>query len=327
MAVNEKMAVECLGRGPSRRRKRWAALRHGIVALGLLIGGPEGSGQSRRPEPALLGASMTLVAYRASGRAASSNPEPVRLTQTLDSLDAELTYLRKTLGRESLTPVHIRSVGLLPGERFRDGLLLAERPARPLEEQMEDLARSVLERTVEVVSISRTQARVRIVVTYRGQAVLRADHYEVGHFETILLEGGLPDPGQSGESQSVLMTLTVAILPAAQLRNRPREISAPCDEYGRPLDVSSEDVFLPPVLIERIVPKFPTRRAMGTILVEGIVTPEGRVTNARVLRTFDREMDPFALEAFQRFRFLPARWNGRPVRATIREEIFFQAVP
>ncbi len=299
---------------------------HGLIlasALGLPI--PGAKAQSRVAERARLGASVTMVLYRAQGRQADPNPEPVRLAQTFESLDAEVTYLRKTLGIEQVTPVHIRSVGLVPGERFQDGVFMGDRTPGRDQEHMEQLAQQVIHRTVALDAVSRTEASLKIALTHRGRTIVRVDGVEVRHFETILLEGTLSEG--AGEPHAVLMTITVTVLPLAQLRNRPQELSAPCDEYGRVLAVQPEDVFLPPVLVERVTPKFPSRRPMGSILLEGIVTPQGRVINARVVRTFDREMDAFALDAFQRFRFLPAQLNGRPIHATVREEVIFQIVP
>ncbi len=292
-------------------------------AVGMLI--PEAKAQSRVAERARLGASVTMVLYRARGRRADSNPEPVRLAQTFDSLDAEVTYLRKVLGIEQVTPVHIRSVGLLPGERFQDGVFLGDRTLGRDPEGMDHLARQVIQRTVALNSVSRTEASLSVALIHRERTIVRVEGVEVRHFETILLEGTLSE--EAGEPHAMLMTITVTVLPLAHLRNRPRELSAPCDEYGRVLATGPEDVFLPPVLIERVTPKFPSRRPMGSILLEGIVTPEGRVINARVVRPFDREMEAFALEAFQRFRFLPAQLNGRPIHATVREEVIFQTVP
>jgi len=298
----------------------------GCVLAGVLD--PTGAAQSRVAERLRLGAHVTMAIYEAVGRVASSNPEPVRLAQTFDSVEAEMTYLRKTLGIERLVPRHVRSVGLLPGERFRDGVLIersSEKSRRPIEERMEELASHILWRTVEVIAVSRAEALMSFAVTHGERTIVRVGDFDVRHFETVLFEGPLTTV--EDHPRTVLMTVTVAIVPSAQLRNRPLELAAPCDAYGRAIAMRPEDVFLPPVLIERVVPKFPTRRPMGTVLVEGIVTPEGRVTNARIVRAFDRELETFALEAFQRFRFFPARLNGQSVRAVVREEVVFHTAP
>ncbi len=306
------------------RRQPFAPVMGLLAFLSGALVLPGVSAQSRVVERAQLGAHMTMVIYRAQGRKTIPNPEPVRLAQTFESLEAELTYLRKMLGLERVAPVHLRSVGLLPGERFQDGVFVGE-SASVSDEPLERLSQEVLERRVGVVSVSRAGVFLNLALTHRGRPILRLEEVEVSHFETILLEGTLAE--ESGEPSAILMTVTVVVLPLAQLRNRPAELSVPCDEYGRAIPMQPGDVFLPPVLIQRVVPRFPSRRPLGTILVEGVVTPEGRVTNARVVRALDRELETFAIEAFQRFRFLPARLNGAPVRATLREEVIFHAVP
>jgi len=68
--------------------------------------------------------------------------------------------------------------------------------------------------------------------------------------------------------------------------------------------------------------KFPPGSiARGSITLEGIITPEGRVTNVRVLDSPDSALNPKAIEAFRQYRFNPAKINGRPSYATFRETI------
>ena len=61
----------------------------------------------------------------------------------------------------------------------------------------------------------------------------------------------------------------------------------------------------------------------GTLTLEGVVTPEGRVTNVRILDTPDPGYNQKAIEAFRGYRFNPATLNGRPTYATFRETIQF----
>ena len=57
--------------------------------------------------------------------------------------------------------------------------------------------------------------------------------------------------------------------------------------------------------------------------MECVVTPEGRVTNVRVLDTPDPAYNVKAVEAFRQYRFNPAKLNGRATYATYRETIVF----
>ena len=53
----------------------------------------------------------------------------------------------------------------------------------------------------------------------------------------------------------------------------------------------------------------------GTVVVEGIVRPDGTVANARVVRSLDPVfgLDAEALKAFSNYRFAPGTLNGMPV--------------
>ena len=88
--------------------------------------------------------------------------------------------------------------------------------------------------------------------------------------------------------------------------------------------MSESDTFIMPSIVNRAPLKFvPGAQPKGSITLEGIVTPEGRVTNVRVLDTPDPALNPKAIEAFRQYRFNPAKLNGRPIYATYRETIIF----
>jgi TonB family protein len=57
--------------------------------------------------------------------------------------------------------------------------------------------------------------------------------------------------------------------------------------------------------------------------MEAIITPDGRVTNVRVLDSPDPAYNPRAIEAYRQYRFNPAQLNGKPTYATYRETIIF----
>jgi TonB family protein len=88
------------------------------------------------------------------------------------------------------------------------------------------------------------------------------------------------------------------------------------------VELTESDIFVLPAVINRAPVKFaPGASAKGSITLEGIVTPEGRVTNVRVLDTPDPALNPKAIEAFRQYRFNPAKLNGRATYATFRETI------
>jgi hypothetical protein len=279
--------------------------------------------QSRQAERGRIGANLTFVVYQYDEAKSSKIEDQVRFSQTFDRLEDEQVYLKKTLGLEGLEARHLRSVGLIEGEAYREGAFMSG---------------DTLELEVKVLTVTRGAVTLEWKIKYGDTKLLEVSRVEVHNFETVAMKGGRGRfgvrtfAGPKGNEQAraeatLLVTVTPVIVPLAQLRNRPREISYPCDEYGRPVEVNNDDVFFPPVIAERVVPKFPTRRVTPSILVEGVVTPDGRVTNVRVLRTFDSELNSFAVDAFKGYKVLPARLNGQPVHATLREEVGFQARP
>ena len=95
--------------------------------------------------------------------------------------------------------------------------------------------------------------------------------------------------------------------------------------YDEPLShwiEAASDIFLMPAIINRAPLKFsPGSSPKGSITLQGIVTPDGTVTNVRVLDTPDSALNPRAIEAFRQYRFNPAKLNGKPTYATFRETI------
>ena len=88
--------------------------------------------------------------------------------------------------------------------------------------------------------------------------------------------------------------------------------------------MNAGDRFTPPIPLERVVPQFESGRIVrGAVLLSGVVTPEGNITNIRVLRSLDPVIDERAVDAFRRYKFSPAQLNSKPVFATYREELTF----
>ena len=166
--------------------------------------------------------------------------------------------------------------------------------------------------------------------------MLDAKDVEFGNFETVLLRGGRGmfgvnyRAGASGRQESVpaerviLISITPEIVPVSSLRDRPAELARLVDQFGNPVDLKEGDRFTPPSVIDRVVPKFETARGVkGSVLLGGVITPEGRVTNIRVIRSLDSSIDDRAIDAFRQYRFAPALLNGKPVHSTYREEVTF----
>ena len=83
----------------------------------------------------------------------------------------------------------------------------------------------------------------------------------------------------------------------------------------------------PPRAVNRVRPKYPgdarRRRIQGLVIVEGILTPEGKMTNLMVLRSIP-PLDPAAIEAIRRARWEPARLEGLPVVTRMTLHVTFK---
>ena len=79
--------------------------------------------------------------------------------------------------------------------------------------------------------------------------------------------------------------------------------------------------FVPATLTESEQPAVTTR-----VLLEFVVSVDGRVSDVKVVESAGA-LDPFAVEAAQKFRFEPARRGGVPVPVSIRYAYVFEAKP
>jgi TonB family protein len=182
--------------------------------------------------------------------------------------------------------------------------------------------------------------KLDIRVRYANEVMLEAKGVEFENYETVMLRGGKGMfgvkyfVGSSGSQDSVptertlLVSVTPEIVPLSNLRNRPLQLSQPVDEFGGAIQLAASDRFTPPVPLERVAPKFEAgRQIRGGVLIGGVVTPDGKIINVRVLRSLDPVIDERAVDAFRQYKFSPALLNGKPVHATYREEMSFATPP
>jgi TonB family protein len=244
-----------------------------------------------------------------------------RLGQSFASLDAEAGYLKDNQKLSDVALRHNRSIGLVEGETFNDAALLGP-------EHM----------FLAVTPLEVTRGRIKLAarVRYGNESLLDARTLEVESFETVLLRGGkgmfgikrFIGPGGRQDSaameRTLLLSITPEIVPASSLKNRPADLSHLVDEFGAPIQLKEGDRFTPPAVIERVIPKYETGRPInGSVVVECVVTAEGKITNVRVIRTLDPDFDLRAVEAFRAYKFSAGLLNDKPASATYREELTF----
>ncbi|HMG32880.1 MAG TPA: energy transducer TonB [Blastocatellia bacterium] len=252
--------------------------------------------------------------------------EPItRLSGTYSSAGDEISHMKDKYKLEEMAVRHIRSVGLRNSEGFNDAVLLGP---------------EYLVFTIMPHDMVRGYMKLDVRVRYGNQTLLEVKGVEFDNFETVAIRGGKGMfgvkyfVGAGGKQDSVpmertlLVSVTPEIVPVASLRNRPGELSHPVDEFGNPLQIGEGDRFTPPIAVERVIPQFEASRGIrGSVLLGGVVTPEGKMTNIRVLRSLDSTIDQRAVEAFRQFKFSPGMLNGKPIFATYREEITFAPPP
>jgi TonB family protein len=271
------------------------------------------------------GVNLTYAVYQYDAKRSPPLEEVTRLSGTFSTPQEESAHLKDKHKLEEVVVRHVRSVGLRSNETFGDAVLLGP----------EYMVFSLTPR--EVV---RGHMKLDLRVRYANEALLDIKNVEFENFETVALRGGhgmfgvkyFIGAGGRQESapveRTLLVSVTPEIIPLANLRNRPEQLSRPTDEYGNAININETDRFTPPVALERMAPKFEsTISVRGAVLLTGVITPEGKITNVRVLRSLDPIIDERAIEAFRQYRFSPALLNGKPVYATYREELTFAAPP
>ena len=267
------------------------------------------------------GVGVTIAIYQFDDTRSKKLGLVTKLKQTLSTPDDEIEYITTTYGVEAMKLRHMRpSVGLREGEPFTD--------TQPMNEK-------AFTYTITPRLVTREDVSFDLKVQYGNQVLMEFTSLSASNYETLLLRGerggfGVREfKGPEGvetvpEVRALLMTITPAIIVAKGLQNRPSDISRPTDAYGSKVELSSSDTFELPTLINRQPVKFPPGATpRGSITLECVVTPEGRVTNVRVLDTPDPAYNAKAIEAFRQYRFNPAKLNGRPTYATYRETIVF----
>ena len=83
----------------------------------------------------------------------------------------------------------------------------------------------------------------------------------------------------------------------------------------------------PPVKTRDVSPIYPSiaqsARVQGVVIIEATIGPDGRVQNARVLRSIPL-LDNAALDAVQQWEFTPTLLNGSPVPVIMTVTVNFQ---
>jgi TonB family protein len=264
------------------------------------------------------GVGVTVAIYQFDDTRSKKFTQVNVLKQTVSTPQEEIDYITRNFGVEELKVRHIRTIGLVEGETFPDTV--------PMNDKQFSF-------TITPRIITRSDVTFDFSAKFGDQPLLEVKSVTASNYETVMLRGeqggfgvrefiGPNGPEKVPETRALLVTITPALQIARSLQNRPTDISRPTDQFGSKVELTASDTFLPPSVINRAPLKFPQgAKVQGSITLSGIVTPEGRVINIRVLDTPDPGLNPKAIETFRQYRFSPAKLNGRATYATYRETI------
>jgi len=271
------------------------------------------------------GVNLTFAVFQYDAERSPALPDLSRLSGTYSSPQEEIAYLKEKNKLQEIVVRHMRSVGLHSGETFNDAVLLGP---------------EYMVFTLTPRDVVRGIMKLDLQVRYANEPLLEVKGVAFDNFETVVVRGGKGMfgvkyfVGAGGRQESIptertlLVSVTPAIVPLQNLRDRPQELSHPVDQYGAVISVNASDRFTPPVALERVAPTFEAGRTVkGAVLLGGVVTPEGKITNIRVLRSLDPVIDERAVDAFRGYKFSPAVLNGKATFATYREELTFAPPP
>ena len=287
------------------------------IALCLLLSSAVFAQASRRAE---YGANLNFAIYQFDDARSKETRDVLPLKQTASSAAEEIEYLTRSFGLDDVKLRHVRAVGLRAGESYTD--------SQPANEKQ-------LLITIKPTVITREAVRFDLTAKYDDKTLLELKDVSVDNYGTVALRGsrsgfGVREfIGPNGtetvpEKRALLITLTTTIIDVRGLKNKPSDLSRLCNEFGVATTLQASDVFVLPAIITRMAPKFATSSLpKGAVVVEGVITPDGRVTNIKVLESPDSGFNFKFIEAFRQYRFTPAQLNGKPTYATYRETFIF----
>ncbi len=96
------------------------------------------------------------------------------------------------------------------------------------------------------------------------------------------------------------------------------------------ISVSSFAGVTAPRLVEQSAPEYPTaartQHLEGTVLVELVVSEDGTVVAADVVKSVSKELDKAALASASTWKFEPATQDGKAIKQVVRVPITFDLV-
>jgi serine/threonine-protein kinase len=108
----------------------------------------------------------------------------------------------------------------------------------------------------------------------------------------------------------------------------PEEVTTSSPVIQTPPDPPAADVITEPVRIRTVEPTYPPNakaaKIEGTVLVQAVILPDGRVTEVRVLNSPNPALNSAAVRAVQQSTYSPGLRNGKPDTFTIEVTVIFR---
>jgi len=98
--------------------------------------------------------------------------------------------------------------------------------------------------------------------------------------------------------------------------------------YDGPISEGGKGDVKPPHILHTVDPEYTAeaRRAgiQGTVVVQIVLTPQGRPCPVKILRGLTTELDQNAVKVIERWTFQPAEKDGKPVASRLTVEVAFR---
>src|SRR5215813_13249674 len=268
------------------------------------------------------GVGVSVAVYQFDDTRSKQFAEVNKLNTTASTPEEEMDLIKRNFGVEELKFRYVRSIGLRESEGFTD--------SQPMNDRQFSF-------TIVPRVVTKSDVSIDFTANYADKVLLEAKGVTVGNYETVMLRGARSGFGvrefqgpdgveRAPETRALLVTITPTVTTTRSLQNKPSDISRPTDQFGSKVELAEGDIFVMPSVTNRVPIKFPPGASVkGSITLQGVVTPEGRVVNVRVLDTPDPALNPKAIEAFRQYRFNPPAERTRNLRDVPRDDHSGQA--
>jgi protein TonB len=145
--------------------------------------------------------------------------------------------------------------------------------------------------------------------------------------ESVLGEEGLDEDVHGGVEGGVAGGVADGVV-SAQAAPLPLIPAAPPAAPALPAPIRVGGRVPQPELLHRVEPEYPRAavdaRMQGVVILETVVDEDGRVLEARVLRSAGETLDRAALTAIRQWRYAPLELNGTRVRFLLTATLSFK---